>query len=239
MRAMEDRIIALEGEVRALKSAAAAAPAAEPSPPAQEPPLAPTRLGGAGGAAAKALNPDISVIGDFWGGRLGAHPRSTPALEMHESELGLQEGKSTLCARDFFISFGEHGVDLEEGLPHLHHASRRLRCCEAGKMRGAFGKVNTLHNHVLAWTDRPLVTQNILGGEEGISDAGVSLSRILPVPKGLFLEGTAQLFRGDSEGVFASHAPQRGFHGRAICAPTAICPSPRIWTLGASVFARP
>jgi hypothetical protein len=71
-------------------------------------------------------------------------------------------------------------------------------------MRAAFGKVNTTHNHTLSWTDRPLVSQNLVGGEDGINDAGVSLSRILPSPKGLFLEGTAQLFRGDSENVFAS-----------------------------------
>src|SRR5439155_7620726 len=74
-------------------------------------------------------------------------------------------------------------------------------------MRAAFGKVNTLHNHVLPWIDRPLVTQNLVGGEDGINDAGLSLSRILPAPKGLFLEATAQVFRGDSENVFA--APRR------------------------------
>ena len=45
-------------------------------------------------------------------------------------------------------------------------------------MRAAFGKVNTLHNHVLPWTDRPLVTQNLVGGEDGINDAGMALSRI-------------------------------------------------------------
>ena len=37
-------------------------------------------------------------------------------------------------------------------------------------MRAAFGKVNTLHNHVLPWTDRPLVTRNLVGGEEGIDE---------------------------------------------------------------------
>src|SRR5436190_10460511 len=69
-------------------------------------------------------------------------------------------------------------------------------------MRAAFGKVNALHNHVLPWVDRPLVTQNLVGGEDGINDAGLSLSRILPSPKGLFLEGTAQIFRGDSDGIY-------------------------------------
>ena len=53
-----------------------------------------------------------------------------------------------------------------------------------GKMRSAFGKVNTLHNHVLPWVDRPLVTTNLVGGEDGIDDAGFSLQRIIPAPMG-------------------------------------------------------
>src|SRR5438445_793163 len=34
--------------------------------------------------------------------------------------------------------------------------------------------------------------------------AGLSVTRILPAPKGIFLEGTAQVFRGDSGDVFTS-----------------------------------
>jgi hypothetical protein len=74
-------------------------------------------------------------------------------------------------------------------------------------MRSVFGKVNMMHNHVLPWVDRPLVTTNLVGGEDGIDDAGVSLERILPAPKGIFLEATGQVFRGDSDEVF--HAVQR------------------------------
>ena len=40
-------------------------------------------------------------------------------------------------------------------------------------MRASFGKVNQMHNHIMPWTDRPLVTQDLVGGEEGISDAGL------------------------------------------------------------------
>src|SRR4029077_9787009 len=107
---------------------------------------------------------------------------------------------------DFFLSFGEQGVTLEEGfitLPAVH-GGFQLR---VGQMRDAIGKVNTVHNHVLPWTDRPLVTQNLVGGEDGIDDAGFALSRIIPAPKGLFLEGTAQIFRGDSDDLF--HAYRR------------------------------
>jgi hypothetical protein len=70
-------------------------------------------------------------------------------------------------------------------------------------MRAAFGKVNTLHTHVIPWTDRPLVTRNLVNGEEGISDAGISVSRLIANPW-LFLEATGQVFRGDSGELFHS-----------------------------------
>jgi hypothetical protein len=217
MKAMEERIQSLEAELKEVKgqqsALTAAVTAAQPAPPAAQPqtPAAPEQaaaapaqaptLGGLGGAAAKALNPDIGVIGDFLGAAgYGAH-RGPPALEMHESEVGFQEVIDPYARADFFISFGERGVELEEGYITFTSLPAGL-LLKAGKMRAAFGTVNTLHNHVLPWTDRPLVTQNIVGGEDGIDDAGLSLSRILPSPKGLFLEGTAQIFRGDSDNIF-------------------------------------
>src|SRR6185312_14241575 len=150
------------------------------------------------GAAAKALNPDISAIGDFVGGIGNYANRPTPSLEMHESELGFQEVIDPYARADFFLTFGEHGVDLEEGYLTFTALPAGLQL-KVGKMRAAFGKVNTLHNHVLPWIDRPLVTQDLVGGEDGIDDAGLSLSRILPSPKGLFLEATAQVYRGYSD----------------------------------------
>jgi hypothetical protein len=210
MKTMEERIKSLEAELQSVKSQQAALTAALSTQPAPPPPQTPAQpvapaqpvtLGGAGGAAAKALNPDISAIGDFLGAAGYGANRPTPSLEMHESEVGFQEVIDPYARADFFISFGEHGVDLEEGYITFTSLPAGL-LLKAGKMRGAFGVVNTLHNHATSWTDRPLVTQNLVGGEEGISDAGLSLSRILPSPKGLFLEGTAQIFRGDSEGVY-------------------------------------
>ena len=167
---------------------------------------------GGSSAAAKALNPDVSVIGDFVGAAGGntAPPLATlqpfPSLQMHESEIGLQAIIDPYARGDFFISFGEEGVDLEEGYITFTALPAGF-VAKVGKMRSAFGKVNTLHNHVLPWVDRPLVTTNLVGGEDGIDDAGFSLERILPAPKGIFLEATGQVFRGDSGDVF--HAQQR------------------------------
>ncbi|MBZ5572219.1 MAG: hypothetical protein LAO09_10125 [Acidobacteriia bacterium] len=199
IRDLEDRVIALEGQVRQLKT--------EP-PPAQPTTSAPASaftaqagtpgvLGGAGGSAAKALNPDISVIGDFISVAGHNSLQPSPSLEMHESEVGLQAIIDPYARGDFFLSFGEEGVNLEEGYITLTALPAGF-VAKVGKMRSAFGKVNTLHNHVLPWVDRPLVTNNLVGGEDGLDDAGVSIQRILPAPKGIFLEATGQLFRGDS-----------------------------------------
>ena len=212
IRDLEDRVISLEGQVRVLKSEqqpAAPPPAAEAAAPGavpteQLPPPAPpagetqsAMLGGAGGSAAKALNPDISAIGDFIS-VAGHNPvQPSPSLQMHESELGIQAIIDPYARGDFFLSFGEEGVDVEEGYITFTALPGGF-VAKAGKMRAAFGKVNTMHNHVLPWVDRPLVTNNLVGGEDGIDDAGVSLQRILPAPKGIFLEATGQIFRGDS-----------------------------------------
>ena len=224
IRDLEDRIVALEGQVRILKSqpGASAAPGvtqAQPAPAAPTPsptsteataqagvqtaPQEPVRLGGAGTAAAKALNPDISMIGDFIATTGQNHVLSAPVMEMHESELGVQAIIDPYARGDFFLSFGEEGVNLEEGFITFTALPGGI-VAKAGKMRSAFGKVNTLHSHVLPWIDRPVVSGNLVGGEDGIDDAGFSVTRILPAPKGLFLEGTGQLFRGDSSDVFKS-----------------------------------
>jgi hypothetical protein len=162
---------------------------------------------GGSSAAAKALNPDVSVIGDFIGAAGGNTPpplatlQPFPSLEMHESEIGLQATIDPYARGDFFISFGEEGVNLEEGYITFTALPAGL-VAKVGKMRSAFGKVNMMHNHVLPWVDRPLVSTNLVGGEDGIDDAGVSLERIIPAPKGIFLEATGQVFRGDSDDVF-------------------------------------
>ncbi|HTI43331.1 MAG TPA: hypothetical protein VL693_16005 [Vicinamibacterales bacterium] len=230
------RISALEAQLAALQ-AGQAAPA--PSPPeaaqgAPPPPAGtvevPPGAAGAGGPTgtlpiygtaslgSKIFNPDMAVIGDF----LGAAGRNTtdpqPALEMHESEASFQAIVDPYARADFFISFGEEGVDLEEGFLTLNTLPGGF-LAKVGKMRAAFGKVNSLHNHVLPWTDRPLVTKNLVGGEDGIDDAGISVSRLIPAGT-LFLEATGEVYRGDSSDLFKSSkrgdlayvAHLRGYH---------------------------
>ena len=173
-------------------------PAAPPPPP-EAPPSAP-------GASSKVFNPDIAVIGDFLGAAgKNESDRATPSLEMHESELSLQAIVDPYARADFFLTFSPDEVGVEEGFITFTSLPANF-LLKVGKMRASFGKANQMHNHVLPWTDRPLVTQDLVGGEEGISDAGLSLSRLFPNSI-LFLEATAEVYRGESPGLFA--APRR------------------------------
>lgn len=216
----EARIQALESQLKVLQGqATAAAPAVQPTPDSQTPQQAQTAQvppgaggGGAlpvyGGATAgnKVFNPDIAVIGDFLGAAGSNKVNPSPAMEMHESELSLQAVVDPYARADFFFSFGEQGVDLEEGYITFPTLPGGL-LAKVGKFRAAFGKVNTMHNHVLPWTDRPIMTQNLVGGDDGIDDAGVSVARLIP-NRWFFLEATGQVFRGDSDDVF--HSNKRG-----------------------------
>jgi hypothetical protein len=186
-------------------SSALAAPTAAPEPlPAQ---LAQTQTFGGASSNAKLLNPDISLIGDFIGTAGHNNVSPSPSLQMHETEVGMQAIIDPYARADAFISFGETGVNVEEAYVTFTSLPAGL-LMKVGKMRADFGKVNTIHNHALPFIDRPLVTNNLVGGEDGIDDAGISLSRFLPAPKDWFLEGTAQVFRGDSDGVFTSYRRQ-------------------------------
>jgi hypothetical protein len=215
-----DRLTALEAKLAAAEGTTP--PAAAPAPPAgaqtapQPTAQVPAGAEGAGGpsgslpvygnvsAGSKIFNPDMAVIGDFLGavGKNDLHPDpfgpgSEPrSLQMHESEASFQAVIDPYARGDFFISFGEEGVELEEGYITFTSLPGGL-LTRVGKMRGAFGKVNSLHNHVLPWADRPLVTNNLVGGEDGISDAGISVARLIPNPW-VFLEATGQIFRGDA-----------------------------------------
>lgn len=226
------RIAALEARLEALRQAQDVAPPppaptrpdaalpeapAEPAPPTAAPaeaPIPPGAVGGGGptgalpvygGAApsSKIFNPDIAAIGNFLGAS-GEGPPGEPSLEMSEAELTLQAIVDPYARADFFLTFGPEEVGIEEAFLTFPTLPAGL-LVKAGRMRDAFGKVNAMHAHSLPWTDRPLVTRNLLGGEEGLADSGVSVSRLLPNPW-LFLEATAQVYQGNSE-LFA--APRR------------------------------
>jgi hypothetical protein len=230
VRSLADEVAALQAELRELRKANLSAPTVngrallassheEPGAPpiadaqsssevaAPAPQTTQTQTFGGATSNAKLLNPDISLIGDFIGAAGRNRVAPSRSLELHESEIGLQAIIDPYARADVFVSFGEEGVNLEEGYLTFTSLPAGL-LLKVGKMRAEFGKVNTIHNHALSFIDRPLVTNNLVGGEDGINDAGFSLSRFLKAPKDWFLQGTAQVFRGDSSDVFTAKRRQ-------------------------------
>jgi hypothetical protein len=223
VRTLAGEVALLRGELKELRESKSPEPLAGPQlllasshiepgmiPPAPvpaSPQATQTQTFGGASGNAKLLNPDISLIGDFIGvaGHNAVSP--SPSLQMHETEVGMQAIIDPYARADAFISFGETGVNVEEAYVTFTSLPAGL-LLKVGKMRAAFGKVNTIHNHALSFIDRPLATNNLVGGEDGIYDAGFSLSRFLPAPKNWFFEGTAQVFRGDSDDVFAAYRSQ-------------------------------
>lgn len=180
----EGRIAALEARLRALETGPVAAPAAAPSP---APPA----------AGSKVFNPDVAAIGNFVGAAGRSPGGGEPSLNMQEAEVSFQAVVDPYARADFFVTLGPDEVALEEGYITFPTLPGGL-LTKIGKMRDAFGKVNGQHPHTLGFVDRPLVSRNLTGGEDGLADAGISVARLIPNPW-LFLEATGQVYQGSSE----------------------------------------
>ena len=184
------------------------APGGDPAPanPAPPDPAAPPGGSVAPAGSSKIFNPDISVVGNFVGAA-GTNDSAfaTPGLDLSEAEVSFQAVVDPYARADFFFAFSPEGAEVEEGYVTFPTLPGGV-LLKVGKMRASFGKVNLMHGHLVRWIDRPLVTQDLLGGEEGISDAGLSVSRLFPNPL-LFLEATAEVYAGN-RGLF--QAPTRG-----------------------------
>jgi hypothetical protein len=208
------------GPVPALGEPAAAAapvqpPAAPVQPQAAQPAVdVPSGAAGAGGpqgalpvygggnATSKVFNPDMAVIGNFLGAIGENKIESAPALEMHEAEVTFQAVVDPYARADVFLSASPGGLEIEEGFLTLTSLPGGL-LAKVGKMKEQFGKVNTMHAHTLPWVDVPLVMKNFLGGEEGLNDSGISVSKLLLNPL-FFLEATGEVYQGNS-GPFQTH----------------------------------
>ena len=103
-------------------------------------------------------------------------------------------------------------MEIEEGFLTLTSLPGGL-LAKVGKMKEQFGKVNTMHAHTLPWVDAPLVMKNLLGGEEGINDSGISVSKLILNPF-LFLEATGEIYNGDNTLFKSYKRSDLGYVGR-------------------------
>jgi TolA-binding protein len=158
--------------------------------------------------AAKALNPDISAIGNFVGKGGTANPYEfgpTDAmrspLKLDEAELAFQAYVDPYAKANFFLSASPEGLSIEEAYAQFVTLPYDLTA-RAGKFKAMFGKANTWHTHLRPWVDQPLVIHNFFTDDQ-LSDDGVEISKVFP-NEFAFVEGTAEVFAGNNT-VFHRH----------------------------------
>jgi hypothetical protein len=200
---LQQQLEALQQKVAALEAAVAQQPEAPPAPPAAPTaPAATVAPAAAPPASSKVFNPDIAVIGNVVGAAGSNAVDPMPALRLNEAEMSFQAIVDPYARADFFLAATPEGLDVEEGFVTFPTLPGGL-LLKAGKMKAQFGKVNTLHSHVMPWVDVPLPMRNLLGGDEGLSDAGLSVSKLIMNPL-LFLEATGEVYNGNDD-LFTSH----------------------------------
>lgn len=143
---------------------------------------------------ANALNPNVSVIGDFVANTGPMYRPGTNRIALREAELGLQASVDPYARADFFVSFPEgEAVELEEGYVSLLALPLGLKA-RGGKFRANFGRLNLVHPHELPFVNAPQAISQFLGAE-GLNDTGAEVSRIFGLGS-LFTEVSYSLLNG-------------------------------------------
>lgn len=161
--------------------AASAAPAAAPATPSPAAPASPQR---GVNLLSNVFNPAISVNGLLLGSLSSAPvaPDASPAaLQLQELELQFLSNVDPYFTASITLSVPHlETLEIEEGyvaaIPQPLGFGVRI-----GKMRNGFGRENALHTHALPFVERSLVNDDVFG-PEGLSEVGLELSWLAPVP---------------------------------------------------------
>jgi hypothetical protein len=186
-------------------------PAPEPqTTPAPEPPAPAVTPSGGSPVNPTFFNPAIAVIGNFLASAGNNPVQPSPAFQVEESEISFQAVVDPYARADLFLSFTDQGVDVEEGYVTFLSLPWDMQA-KAGKFKVQFGKINTLHLHVLPWVDEPLPYQNLLFQQQGDTWAaeGISVSKVIELPGDTFSEVYGQVL-DDSTGADLFASPQKG-----------------------------
>ncbi len=136
--------------------------------------------------------PNFSVIGNF----LGTHTESASSFDVQEIEVSYQHYLYPSVKADVFTAFhkeesGAVAIGLEEayvtfsvlfGVLVPNYTYNLGLGAIVGKKRVGFGKLNTLHPEQWLFVDRPLATQQLVGGAEGLAAEGAQINYLLPLP---------------------------------------------------------
>lgn len=215
IRELEARVEQLQTQVAAEETSAAAAPTVV-APPVQTIP--------------GALNPAISVIGNFVG-RADSRKvfndegqRIDGKVNLREAEIDMRVPVDPYADGVLITSLesefpGRFSVGVEEGyinikkLPFVTRMPLGLRF-KVGRFRPAFGKTNVLHTHDVPQINRSLATEEFLG-EEGFVQNGISSGFFIPTPwdASSSLDATLEFLNGGDIAIAPDPGSRAAYNG--------------------------
>ena len=161
-----------------------------------------------GALGLQALNPEISVTGDFlFSNRQDSTSDQSSDFNFRNLGLHLESWLDPYTRFKGAVEFHEDETELGEAYVTLHNFSDDLNLT-VGKFRQQFGVVNRWHKHGLDQVDFPLALRQIFG-DGGLNQSGLSLDWMMPPVGEASQQLTFQVTDGSNSRLFADNARNR------------------------------
>ena len=161
-----------------------------------------------GALSLQALNPEISVTGDFlFSTRQDATSDQSSDFNFRNLGVHLESWLDPYTRFKSAVEFHEDEAELGEAYMTLHNISEDLNLT-FGKFRQQFGVVNRWHKHGLDQVDFPLALREIFGNG-GLNQSGLSLDWLMPAAGDASQQLTFQVTDGSNSRLFGDNARNR------------------------------
>lgn len=160
------------------------------------------------GLGLQALNPEISVTGDFlFSSRQDSTSEETSDFEFRNLGIHIESWLDPYTRFKSAVEVHKDEVELGEAYITLHDIADDLNLT-LGKFRQQFGVVNRWHKHGLDQVDFPVALRQIFG-EGGLNQSGLSLDWMMPPAGDVSQQLTLQVTDGDNSRVFGDNSSNR------------------------------
>jgi hypothetical protein len=160
------------------------------------------------GLGLQALNPEISVTGDFlFSTRQDTTSDESSDFNFRNLGLHLESWLDPYTHFKSAVEFNEDEAELGEAYVTLYNLSDDLNLT-FGKFRQQFGVVNRWHKHGLDQVDFPLPLRQIFG-DGGLNQSGISLDWLLPPAGSASQQFTFQVTDGSNDRLFGENTSNR------------------------------
>ena len=158
-----------------------------------------------GALSLQALNPEISVTGDFlFSYQEDEVNEENSDFDFRNLGVHIESWLDPYSRFKSAVAFNEDGAEFGEGYVTLYNISEDMNLT-LGKFRQQFGVVNRWHKHGLDQVDFPLALRKIFG-EAGLNQSGLSLDWMMPPADYTSQQLTFQLTDGSNNRLFDENA---------------------------------